>query len=289
MVSLEVAKYILIFSLLHASIYLVYSSGFALLFSVAGLPNLAYSIFYTFMAYAFYVALNSMGLGVAGSFTLSILATIGIALIINETAVRPVVRNPLSMFISTIAASYIIEEWLRLRYGKTYLALPRIGGNLRIIGVPVENHWLLAGIMGLLMILILYILINRTRLGIRIRAVAESWEEAYLSGVNPIGILRITSIIAATYAAAASLSLAPLKAISPDMGWAMLFTAFAIIVLAGIGSIRGLLVATLIYAFAEQVVTFTVSQTMARMVPLVLAIVILVIKPTGLFGGEEHG
>lgn len=288
MISAETVKYIIVFSLLHASIYLVYSSGFALLFSVAGLPNLAYSIFYTFTAYAFYISFNGMGLGVFPSLALSLAATVVIALAINEVAVRPVVKNPLSMFISTVAAAYMVEEWLRLRYGKTYLSLPRIGGSLKVAGIPVNTHWVVAGFIGLVMILALHLLITRTRLGIRIRAVAESWEEAYLAGINPVNILRITSIMAAIYAAIASLSLAPLKAISPDMGWAMLFTAFAIIVLAGIGSTKGLLAATMIYAFAEQAITFTVSQTMARMVPLVVAIVILVIKPTGLFGGEEQ-
>lgn len=267
--------------------YLVYSSGFSLLFSVAGLPNLAYGIFYTIAAYGVYIFLNSLKFNILLSAITSIILTIIIALAINEVAVKPVIKSPISMFISTLAAAYVIEEWLMINYGKSYLTLPRIQGAFYFLGVPIEYQWGLTVIVGIILMVLLYFLIYHSDLGLKIRAVAESWEEAWLIGINPSKILMTTTIISAIYAAIAAITLVPLKAISPDMGWSLLFTAFAIIVLAGVGEIKYLLASTLIYAFSEQTVVYIANQTIASIVPLLLVIIVLIIRPAGLFGGRS--
>lgn len=105
--------------------------------------------------------------------------------------------------------------------------------------------------------------------------------------INPTKVLRITFMISGVYAALTGILLAPLKALTPPAGWTPLFAAFAIVVMGGIGNVVGTVIASLIYGYVEQFVVYTLGGGVARVVPLILIVLILVFKPHGLFGRGE--
>ena len=261
--------------------------SFSLIFGVAKIPHLAYGALYTMAAYMSYILLTQLNLNPIVSMILAILIVALISLVIGDIAVKPALKMPVSVFISTFAVAYIIEEVFRIELGLTPVTLPSLHGVTTIWSIPVNNQWFLVLIVSLVMSTSLLLFLKYTTMGKAIRAVAESWEESMIIGIDPLKVFRITMILAGTYAAIAGILLSPLKAITPEMGWRPLFTAFAIIILGGMGSIKGTIIASLIYGFVEQGVTWTLGSAFAEIVPLILIIITLIVKPTGLFGEKE--
>ncbi len=279
-------KYILFFGLLHASIYMVFSLGFSLVFGVAKIPNLAFGSYYVFSAYLAYVLLN-LGVNPVASMLFSVVAAGVLSLAVGEFAIKPALKTQVSIFITTFAVAYILEEFFRIEMGLKPITLPALSGISYVAEVPLNNHWILVSLVGLLMTVTLLTFLKRVKLGMSIRAVAESWEESMRLGINPLTVLRVTLFITGMYAGAAGVLLTPLKALTPDAGWGPLFTSFAIIALGGVGSILGTVVAALIYGLFEQALAFTLGSGVAKIAPLILIIVVLIFKPEGLFGAKE--
>ncbi len=269
---------------MYGVVYALYALGFSVLFGVAGIPNLSYGIFYTFTAYIIYILTSYHGCSFVIATLIAIVATVLLSLVVNEVAVIPVLRSPVAVFITTLATAYMVQEYIRIKYGLLPSSLPFMKGSFNILGVYVQAQWVIASLIGVVAVITLVLLLKYTGLGVSIRAVAESWEEASLKGVDPVFTLRITSIIAGVYAGIAAVALAPLRALTPEAGWSLLFIAFAIVILGGMGSITGTVLGSFIYAYVEQIVAFIVNQTMAAVVPLVVVIVMLIVKPTGLLG-----
>ncbi len=283
----SIIEYIIIFGFLNASIYMVFSLGFSLIFGVAKIPYLAYGALYTLSAYSTYLFLTYLHLNPLLAMILSLIFVALLNILLGDIAVKPVLKMPVSVFISTFALAYIIEEIFRIKMGLTPITLPSLLGVTVILGVPVNNQWLLVLVLGIVLSILLVLFLRYTSIGRSIRAVAESWEESMLTGINPLKVFRITMLIAGLYAALAGILLSPLRAITPEMGWMPLFAAFAIVILGGMGSIKGTIIASLIYAFVEQTTTWVLGEGLAEIIPLILIIIILIIKPTGLFGEKE--
>jgi len=217
----------------------------------------------------------------------SILLTAAVSLAIGESIIKPAIKFPVSVFITTMAVAYIFEELFRIQMGLRPATLPLYPGTTTVLGVPVSNHWLLVTAACLVMVLALLVFLYRTSVGKAIRAVAESWEESMRLGVNPLKVLRTTFLVSGVYAAFTGILLAPLKALTPTAGWSPLFAAFAIVVMGGIGNILGTVVASLIYGFIEQFMVYALGGGIARVAPLVLILLVLIFRPHGLFGRGE--
>jgi len=284
---LEELRYILIFGLFHSLTYLVFSLGFSLVFGVARLPNLSYGALYVLTGYSTYVFLNYLNAPLYLAVPASILLTAAVSLAIGESIIKPAIKFPVSVFITTMAVAYIFEELFRIQMGLRPATLPLYPGTTTVLGVPVSNHWLLVTAACLVMVLALLVFLYRTSVGKAIRAVAESWEESMRLGVNPLKVLRTTFLVSGVYAAFTGILLAPLKALTPTAGWSPLFAAFAIVVMGGIGNILGTVVASLIYGFIEQFMVYALGGGIARVAPLVLILLVLIFRPHGLFGRGE--
>ncbi|MCX8184531.1 MAG: branched-chain amino acid ABC transporter permease [Sulfolobales archaeon] len=284
---MEELKYITIFGFFHSLTYLVFSLGFSLVFGVARLPNLSYGALYVFTGYVTYTLLSQMGLDVILAIAASILLTAAISLLIGEFAIKPAIKFPVSVFITTMAVAYIFEEYFRIQMGLRPVTLPLYPGTTVLIDVPVSNHWFLVGIISSIMILALLLFLFKTNTGRAVRAVAENWEESMRLGINPLRVLRTTFIISGVYAALTGILLTPLKALTPSGGWTPLFTAFAVVVMGGIGNVLGTVAASFIYGFTEQLIIYTLGGGIARVVPLILIVLVLIIRPHGLFGRGE--
>lgn len=284
---MEELRYVLVFGLFHSITYLVFSLGFSLVFGVARLPNLSYGALYVLAGYVTYALVDQLGLPLYAAVPLSVLATVAASLAIGEVAIKPAMRFPVSVFITTMAVAYILEEFFRIQMGLRPVTLPYYPGTTSVLGVPVSNHWLLVAGVCLLMALALLAFMFKTGTGKAVRAVAESWEESARLGIDPLRVLRATFLVSGLYAALTGVLLTPLKALTPSAGWSPLFAAFAIVVMGGLGNIPGTAVASLVYGFAEQLVVYTLGGGAARVVPLVLIVLVLIFRPHGLFGRGE--
>ncbi len=284
---MEELKYILVFGLLHASTYLAFSLGFSLILGVAKIPNLAYGALYVLSGYVAYELLASLGLPFYIAAGLAITLTGIASLLIGEVAVRPALKNPVGVFITTMSVAYILEEYFKMGMGLRPVTLPMLSGTVSVADIPVSNQWLLVASVSLAMTLALVLFLRKTSMGMAIRAVAESWEESLRFSINPLRVLRVTLLITGLYAGMTGVLLSPLKALTPSAGWTPLFAAFAVVILGGVGSIVGTAIASVIYGLVEQTVTFTLGSGLARVVPLFLIVAVLLLRPHGIMGRGE--
>ncbi len=283
----DIYKYILLFSIFHSSTYLTFSLGFSMLFGVAKIPNLAYGSLYILSSYVMYALMMHLGLEPLIAALVAILVAGLASLLIGELVVKPGLKMPVSVFITTLSVAYIFEEFFRIEMGLRPITLPLYPGVTYVLGVPVSNHWFLILSASLLMFLLLTVFLKYTVLGRSIRAVAESWDESRRLGIDPLKVLRVTFFVSGVYAGATGVLLTPLKALTPTAGWGPLFTAFAIVALGGVGSVTGTLIASFIYGFFEQSMTYILGSGVASISPLILIILVLVFRPQGLMGRVE--
>jgi len=284
---LEELKYVLVFGLLHSSTYLAFSLGFSLILGVAKIPNLAYGALYVLSGYVAYELLTAVGLPFYTAAGLAVALTGVASLLIGEATIRPALKNPVGVFITTMSVAYILEEYFKMSMGLKPVTLPLLPGTVSVAGVPVSNQWILVASVSLAMTLALVLFLRRTGTGIAIRAVAESWEESLRLSINPLRVLRVTLLVTGLYAGMTGVLLSPLKALTPSAGWTPLFAAFAVVVLGGVGSIVGTAIASLIYGLVEQAVTFTLGSGLAKVVPLLLIVSVLLLRPHGIMGRGE--
>jgi branched-chain amino acid transport system permease protein len=134
----------------------------------------------------------------------------------------------------------------------------------------------------------LWLFLRRSKFGWALRACAQDREAAALQGMSINHTARLAMFIGAALAGVAGALTAPLVAPTPYMGHPVIITAFIIIIVGGVGSLEGAVLAAILYGFVSTFVTTMYDGTLASIVGLLLMLVVLIVKPTGLFGAKER-
>ena len=192
-----------------------------------------------------------------------------------------------AVLIATIALALIIQESLLVTFGGQFLGNPTlIEGMFSVAGVSISYQQLLTLGIVLLVLAATWWLLARTRLGLAIRATANDQEVANLMGMNVRRVAMITVAISVMQAAIAGAVVAPLYVVDPLMWLTPLVTILSVVVLGGLGSIKGSVLGAFIISYVEALTVFLVpaGSFLKGAVALVIMIVVLLIRPEGLFG-----
>ena len=280
------------------------AAGLTLIFGVMGLINLAHGSFY--MIGAFCAALVA---GVTGSFWLALgtsLCGAAIAGVLIEIFIirRLYRRDHLDQVLATFALILLLSEGVRWYFGAfpLYLTIPEsLNGTVPIFEEIIYSKYrLFIIVMGLLIAIGLYLLITKTRLGIRIRAGQNDREMISALGVD---ISKLYTVVFALGAALAGLSgamIGAIQSVEVGMGEPILILAFVVIVIGGIGSIKGAFIGSilvgvtdtlgrvflpdLLKVFMEPAEATAIGSSIGTMLIYILMALILITKPSGLFG-----
>jgi branched-chain amino acid transport system permease protein len=131
---------------------------------------------------------------------------------------------------------------------------------------------------------VLWVFLYRTKIGKALRAVAQNRTGAHLVGIPVKAAHTAVMAISAGLAALAGIIIAPISVVTPDMGLEPLLMSFTIVILGGIGSLRGSLVAALIVGYVGALVSFLWNPELVTFIALALVFGVLIVRPTGLFG-----
>ena len=273
---------IIVHGLILGGLYLLLSIGFSLIKGVSGILNLAHGALSLISAYIIYTLLP-FGLGI--SIIVSLVLIVVISLAIYKTLIGPSREKGQTAAIITFALALVIQEVIKLVYGPEIKSIPNIvSGFTDILGFRVVNQRLLALIVAIVVTTILWLFIQRTKKGRAVRAVVQNLDVARLVGINVRNILMISMGISAVLAGLAAALFVPVYFISPT-GWMILFRTFPVVVLGGLGSLKGSMVAAFILAFSEKIVEFTIGGGyIVQVITFAIMISVLFIRPTGLFG-----
>jgi len=278
---------IIINGLINGSIYALLAIGFSLIFGVARLVNIAHTAFYMVATYLLYIGLNLLGISAILSLVASVLLTSILGLICYRLFIKPIREHEAAVLIATIALGMVIQEILLYFFKGHYLGVPPLAsGFITIAGAKVANQHMVALAVALLVLVATWFLLMKTKLGLGIRCTAQDREVANLMGINVNREITIALVISVALAAVAGAVVAPLSVIDPHMWMHPLIMMLAIVVLGGLGSIKGSFIAAYILGFTEAAVVFGLPMGSFLKGPAALSIMILVllIRPEGLFG-----
>ena len=261
--------------------------GLTVIFGLLGVMNFAHGELYMFGAYAgivvialtnsFWVALVAAPLLVAAVGAVAEIATL-----------RPLYgREPLYGLIVTFGLAMIFREGARQVFGGDMRRiLPPIEGSIPLLGMTYPKYRLfLLGVSSILLLGI-WLFFTRTRAGIIVRAAVQDAEMLDGLGVNVPRVFTLTFAGSAALAAIAGLLLAPVFTVYPQMGVEMILLAFIVVILGGMGSMGGSVIAAFVIGIAQSLLTLWMNPQRVAIAIFGIMIVVLIVRPRGFFGRE---
>jgi branched-chain amino acid transport system permease protein len=285
---------IIVQTLLKGSVYALLALGFALIFGVARVLQLSHTAFYMLAAYGLFALTDPKYLGSNPvlsnpivAIILSIIVTTGIGLAVYKLFIDRVREHHVTVMLITLAVAMAFQQLMIIIFSGQYRSAPAIvTGFWEILGVKVAFQNLLVFVGAVVVLLIIWALLSKTRLGIAIRATAQDTEIANLMGINVSTILFSVMGIAAGLAAIAGVLVAPTLVLEPGMLWPPFVMVMAIITLGGLGSIKGSVIGAFILALVEVLVVFLLptGAFLKGAAALLVMVIVLIFRPEGLFG-----
>jgi branched-chain amino acid transport system permease protein len=273
-----------------ASYMALIAVGLVLIFGVMGVINFAHGELY--MAGAYTVVALYAGFGVPFFVAVAAgLVFVGVLGLLMEYALfRPLRDNPLGGLIASIGFLLILQTIAVLGFGVQMKHVPPATQEKIVFanGVVLTYQRLYVIVATVVLLSALWLFLRKSKFGWALRACAQDREAAALQGMSINHTARLAMFIGAGLAGVAGALTAPLVAPTPYMGHSVIITAFIIIIVGGIGSLEGAVLAAILYAFVYTFVTTIYDGTLANIVGLLLMLIVLIVKPTGLFGAKER-
>jgi branched-chain amino acid transport system permease protein len=279
---------ILIQGFLLSGLYALIAVGFTMIFSVGRVLNLAYGVYIMLGGYVYYVLAQVLSLPKIPSFLGAVLAGVAFGVMTYLFLVRGLKDNPIAVEISTLILAVVMQAVIILIFSPAPRSMwPLIPGVIHLFGVTISKNIFLAMIVSWLVLGSLLVFVQKTQVGRAIRAVSMDTKGAVVSGINPSKINIVTWALSGALGAIAGVFFATYTQLDPAMWVFPLIIAVAVVIVGGIGSIMGSLVAAHIVGFLETITTAVIAAELRGVFTLLLIIVILIIVPQGLMGREE--
>ena len=261
--------------------------GLTVIFGLLGVMNFAHGELYMLGAYA-----GIAVIGVAHSFWVALIAApilVGLVAAVTEmTTLRPIYRRePLYGLILTFGLALVFREGARQIWGGDMRrVLPPFTGSTPLLGMTYPNYRLFLLAASSLILFALWLFFTRTRAGVIVRAAVQDAEMLDGLGVDVRRVFTLTFAASGALAALAGLLLAPIFTVYPQMGVEMILLAFIVVILGGMGSMGGSVVAAFIIGVAQSLFSLWMNPQRVAIAIFGIMIVVLIVRPRGLFGRE---
>lgn len=274
------------------TIYALVGQGLNVTFWTLRVINFAHG---AFLMIAVFVALSTWQAGVPLALALLVGVAVVAALgaLLERVAVRPVLKHAGGMgwIVATLGAALVMEAIADQIYGPQVRSFPGIiyqpSDYVVVAGVRMSLQLVLVAGVALLVLGLFELLVRRTSWGMVLQATSYDSDSAQLRGIRVKAVITMSFVISASLAGLAGILIAPITGISPAFGFALLLNGFAAAVVGGMGSSLGTLVGGITVGVAELLVGGYISTSAQSAVAFLVLILILMVRPTGLFGIRE--
>jgi branched-chain amino acid transport system permease protein len=249
--------------------------------------NIAHTAFYMVAAFCIFFVTHNLGLHPVVGMLIGVPLVTVLGMVTYRIFIAPIREHEGAVLIGTIALAIALQEVMLLIFTGDYRSVPAlVPGYLSIVGVKVQYQQLITFIAALIILGLLRLLLLKTRLGLAIRSTAQDREVANLMGMNESRVALYTVGISIALAGFTGAVIVPLTIVEPFMWLHPLIMMMAVVVLGGLGSIKGSFFAAYILGFAEAVVVFLIPMGafLKGSVALSIMILVLLMRPEGLFG-----
>jgi branched-chain amino acid transport system permease protein len=269
------------------------ASGLTLIFGVMRIINFAHGAIYMLGAYFAFAVASRFGDTTTGFLAAVIIAPVGGALlgvVIERAFLRPIYHRPhLEQLLLTFALVLIFIDGARMVWGVEFKSVGMPGflsGSVSIVGRSFPVYYFFVWAIAIGVAAGLWLLVFKSRAGIFMRATVQDEEMAAALGINTQRVYMCTFILGAYLASLGGALMAPLRAIGVHLATESILEAFIIVIVGGLGSVFGALVGALILGQANAFGALVAPRLIA-IFPFVLMVIVLILRPYGLFGRKE--
>jgi branched-chain amino acid transport system permease protein len=277
----------LLWGVANGCIYILLATGLNIIFGVMKLVNFAHGQLLMIGAYIAFAATTALGLNayIAILVAMGAVAVIGVGL--ERFTFRKVLgTDKLNEIFVSLGLIYVFENAAVLLWGNSVqqISSPFQGLQLSLGQVSISYDLLLAISIVIVILIALFLLLKKTKIGLAMRATSQKSNASMLMGVNIEKVYIFTFALGAALAGAAGALYGIIFNFSPTLGALPTIKAFAIIIIGGLGSIPGAVVGGLLYGIAENTAVYFLGATWQDAIAFALLIIVLAIRPTGIFG-----
>ena len=268
------------------SILLMIALGLAIIYGTTGVINMAHGEFVMIGAYTSWFLQTKLGMGLIASIIPIFLITAAMGFLIERLIIRHLYNRLLDTILATWGIGVILQQLIRLSVGSElkYLEIPSyMAESMSLFGQQVSIYRVFIFLFAIAIFILAWLIIFKTKFGMKLRAVTQNKDMASCFGVNSGAVYSATFAFGTGIAALAGAFVAPLKSISPDMGTNYIIDAFMVVVLGGVESLIGTAASSFIIGETSSFIASFSNDTLAKALVLVITILILRIKPQGLF------
>ena len=276
-------------------VYALFALGFTLVFGVLGVVNLSQGAVFMVGAYAALMAITRMHFALWAAILFAFAFSGLLGLLVDRIVLKPLRKREaphLIPMIATIGLAIAINSLVQGLFGAENQRFPSEvlpQDSLQIAGIDVTVLELGIILVSFVMMTVLMLTLKKTQLGRALRAIAESPKAARLLGINVDGLFMLTSFVAAGLGGMSGVLIGLYSnALFPLMGQPMLHKGIAVIILGGMGDIRGAMLAGLFLGFAEVLSVAYIGSDMRDAVAFGLLFLVLLVRPKGLFGTVQE-
>ncbi len=283
-------KIIFISGLVLGSLYSIMAVGLSLIWGTLRMYNFSHGSLIMLGAFIAW-QVNSVG-GLLFAIIISIIIACFIGMIMEKILIEPFLAKPgamLMVVVTTLGAMILIDSLAQIIWGVRLKKIPAlIEGSVSFLGGKISSQELIIILLAPTVLILFSLFLKKSKIGLAIRAVEQNLDFSLLVGINILNIYRITFGISAMLACVAGILLGSVNFITPSMGGGYLLKAFVIVVLGGIGSISGTLIAAYLVGIIEAASQFYLGLYWTQFVLFSILILTLIFKPKGILGGKDR-
>lgn len=275
---------------LLGSLYFMMATGLTLCWGVLGIFNFAHGAIVMCGAYMAYVCILSLHLNYLVVFALITPFLFCLGIFIERFIMRPLLSQTGKMaftavIMTTLAISNILENAVLMIFGGRMKRLPKMfKGVIRLGPITPTYDNIVIITVSLVILITMVVALKKTKVGMAVRAVEQDKEASYLVGINVKRVYSYTLAISSVLAGIAGVFLGSIYVLTPSMGGDPILLSFIVIVLGGLGSFQGAIIASYIVGLIQALASLVVGTHWARVVLFLCLMLILMFRPYGLFG-----
>jgi|DewCreStandDraft_1066081.scaffolds.fasta_scaffold00065_145 branched-chain amino acid transport system permease protein len=270
------------------AVYILVALGLAIVFSLLRIINFAHGEFYMLGAVVTYYLFGQLGLPFAVAVLVSAIGGFVMGVLVERALFRRFHEDLLGAFVLSLGLLWVVRMSVTSEFGAQPQGLPSvIEGVARVGGVSISFDRLMVLAVGAVIVALVSLFILRTEVGRAIRAVAQNRSAAALMGINPTWVTSFGFALGLALATLAGSLVGPLFSVEPNMGGELVVKAFIIVIIGGMGSLPGAVIAAILLGLFEGIAGLYVDNAQLAIIEFLVLAAFLVVRPRGLLGTAE--
>ena len=283
---------VLVNGLVMGCYYILIAVGLSTIYGVLGISHFAHGSVSMIGGYLCYLLVSNAGVPFVLAIIISMVFSAVLGVVIERFGYRPIRTSNapgINVFIVALGIGMLIDNLTQYFFGPDQVIIKTsLTGVVSLGSLKVSQMRLVLMAVTLVLIVLLVLYMQKTKLGKAIRATAQNRDAAVMMGINTNVIIALVFAISSAYGAVAGSFMGSLFAVYPSMGNGTVMKGFAVLILGGLGSIPGTVVGGLIIGLFEALCSFYISSDFKEIYAFAIMILVLIIKPNGLLGRKER-